>query len=117
MFPCERSKTDSRKVCTRIVNRTAYLGDVRALLGATYVVSGAYRVIGKALITTVELADTRQGEIVWANGFKADLGSLIAQEDSLPTAIASGVRRALINTPVMRSKSPALQNWMRPRCF
>ncbi len=88
--------------------RKAQLKDIRALLGATYVLSGAYRVSGNSLIVTAELADTRNSEIVWADGFKSKLSGLFAQDNNLVTSIVAGVGRALMNTEILRTKSRAL---------
>src|SRR5436190_1756493 len=73
----------SRLSTTAFRGRKTQLKEIRALLGATYVLSGAYRVSGDTLIVTVELADTRNGDIVWAHGFKSKLSGLLAQDDNL----------------------------------
>jgi len=51
----------SRLSTTAFRGRKTQLKAIRALLGATYVLSGTYRVSGDTLIVTVELADTRNG--------------------------------------------------------
>lgn len=97
------------RLSTRVFRgRKARLQDIRALLGATYVLSGAYRVSCGTLLVTVELADTRSGEIVWAHGFTSRLKGLLAQDDPLVTSIVAGVASALMNTEIVRAKSRAL---------
>jgi adenylate cyclase len=98
----------SRLSTTGFRGRKTPLKDVGALLGATYVLSGAYRVSGDTLIVTVELADVRSGEIVWAQGFKGRLRGLLTQDDSLVTSIVAGVAGALMNSEIWRAKSRAL---------
>ena len=98
----------SRLSTTAFRGRKTQLKEIRALLGATYVLSGAYRVSGDSLIVTVELADTRNGEIVWAHGFKSKVSGLLAQDDDLVTSIVAGVANALTNTEILRTKSRAL---------
>jgi class 3 adenylate cyclase/tetratricopeptide (TPR) repeat protein len=84
------------------------LGDIRAQLGATYVLSGGYRVSGETLIVTAELADTRTSDTVWAQAFKGRLDGLLAQDDGLVASIVSGVAAALMNAEVLRTKSRPL---------
>ena len=98
----------SRLSTTAFRGRKMQLKEIRARLGATYVLSGAYRVSGDALFVTAELADTRNGEIVWAHGFKSTLGGLLAQDDNLVTSIVTSVARALMDTELLRTKSRAL---------
>src|SRR5438094_92106 len=98
----------SRLSTTAFRGRKTQLKEIRARLGATYVLSGAYRVSGDALFVTAELADTRNGEIVWAHGFKSTLGGLLAQDDNLVTSIVASVARALMDTELLRTKSRAL---------
>ena len=98
----------SRLSTTAFRGRKTQLDNIRALLGATYVLSGAYRVSGDTLIVTVELADTRDREIVWAQRFKSRLGGLLAQDDPLVASIVAGVAGALMNTEIRRTKSRAL---------
>lgn len=98
----------SRLSTTAFRGRKVPLKNIRALLGATYVLSGSYRVSGDTLIVTVELADARDDEIVWANSFKSRLSGLLAQDDNLVTSIVAGVASALMNTEIRRTKSRAL---------
>lgn len=98
----------SRLSTTPFRGGKAQLKDVRALLGATYVLSGGYRVSGDTLIVTAELADARTSETVWAQGFKGRLNGLLAQDDALVASIVTGVAGALMNTEVLRAKSHPL---------
>lgn len=98
----------SRLSTTALRGRGTRLQDVGSLLGATYVLSGAYRVSGSALIVTVELADARNAEIVWAQGFRSRLSGLLAQDDALVASIVAGVAAALMHTEVERTRSRAL---------
>ena len=81
---------------------------IRSLLGATYVLSGSYRASGNTLLVTVELADARNAEIIWAQGFRSRLDGLLAQDDALVRSIVAGVAAALMATEVRRTKSRAL---------
>ena len=88
--------------------RAARLKDILAILGATYALSGAYRVSGNTLVVTAELADTRDGETVWAQGFRTRLDGLLARDDTLVGSIVAGVAAALMSTEIERTKSRPL---------
>lgn len=47
------------------------MGEVGRLLGVRYCLSGTVEIAGSALVVTVELVDTRDGGIVWADRFAA----------------------------------------------
>jgi TolB-like protein/DNA-binding winged helix-turn-helix (wHTH) protein len=49
------------------------LGEIGRLLGVRYCLSGAVEVAGTRLAVTVELADTRDGGIVWADRFAVSI--------------------------------------------
>ena len=98
----------SRLSTSALRGKRTHLKDIGALLGATYVLSGAYRVAGDTLIVTVELADVRNAEIVWAHRFQSRLSALLMQDDPLVTSIVAGVASALMNTEIRRTKSRAL---------
>jgi class 3 adenylate cyclase/TolB-like protein len=98
----------SRLSTTAFRDRNARMGDIRAFLGATYVLTGAYRVSGDALIVGVELADARNSEIVWAETLRGRVDGLVAQDDDVVAAIVRGVGNAVMNSEVVRTKSRAL---------
>lgn len=98
----------SRLSTTPFRGRATRLKDIGAMLGATYVLSGAYRVSGKLLVVTAELADTRDGKLVWARGFRSQLDGLIAQDDPLIVSIVAGVGAALMGAEIGRTKARPL---------
>jgi len=98
----------SRLSTTAFRDRSARLDDIRAFLGATYVLTGAYRVSGDTLIVGVELADARNSEIVWAETLRGRIDGLVAQDDDLVAAIVRGVGNAVMSSEVVRTKSRAL---------
>jgi adenylate cyclase len=98
----------SRRSTAPFRSRNAQLKDVRTLLGATYILSGAYRVSGNTLVVTAELADTRGNETVWAQSFKGQVDGLLAQDDKLVASIVEDVATALMSTEILRTKSRPL---------
>ena len=98
----------SRLSTTAFRGRKLQLDAVRTYLGATYVLSGGYRVVGDALIVSVELADTRNNEVMWAEGFRTKIGGLLAQDNELVSSLVAGASRAIMNTEIARATSRAL---------
>jgi TolB-like protein/tetratricopeptide (TPR) repeat protein len=98
----------SRLSTTAFRGRDARLADIGAYLGATYVLSGGYRVSGDALIVSVELADTRSSEIVWARTFRTRMGGLLAHDDELVSSVVAGIGQAIMSAEVVRTRSRAL---------
>jgi adenylate cyclase len=98
----------SRLSTTAFRGRKLQLDDIRAYLGATYVLSGGYRVVGDALILNVELADTRNNEVMWAKGLRTNVRGLLAQDNELVGSLVAGLSDAIMNTEIARAATHAL---------
>ena len=98
----------SRLSTTAFRGRKLRLDDVRAYLGATYVLSGGYRVSGDTLIVNVELADARNSEVMWAKGFRARVSGLLAQDDDLVSSLVESASQAIMSTEITRAATHAL---------
>jgi len=98
----------SRLSTTAFRGRKYELDDIRTYLGATYVLSGGYRVVGDALIVNVELADTRNNEVMWAKGFRTKVGELLAVDNELVGSLVAGISDAIMNTEIARAATHAL---------
>lgn len=98
----------SRLSTTAFRGRKLNLDDVRAHLGATYVLSGGYRAADDVLIVNVELADSRNREVMWAKTFRARVSGLLAQDDELVNSIVAGASQAIMSTEIARTATRAL---------
>ena len=98
----------SRLSTTAFRGRKLKLEDVRAHLGATYVLSGGYRAADDAIIVNVELADTRNSEVMWAKSFRARVSGLLAQDDELVNSIVAGASQAIMSTEIARTSTRSL---------
>ena len=98
----------SRLSTTAFRGRKLHLDAVRTYLGATYVLSGGYSVIGDALSVNVELADTRNNEVMWAKGFRTKASGLLAQDNELVSSLVAGTSQAIMNTEIARATTHAL---------
>ena len=98
----------SRLSTTAFRGRKARLEDIRFYLGATYILSGGYRVSGNHLILNVELSDTRNNEVMWTKEFRTSVGKLLAQDNDVIASLVAGVSGAIMNTEIMRTKTHSL---------
>ena len=65
--------------------------DVRVVgraVGATYALSGSVRRLGTRMRVSVELAETSDGAVMWANRFDGGTGDLFALQDLIATRVA-----------------------------
>jgi TolB-like protein len=85
----------------------ASLERVRAALHVRYCLSGTVEVHGGGLITTVELADTRDGGVVWSERFQAELGEV----HEVRHRIAQGITGALeLQIPLHEARRARLKS-------
>ncbi len=98
----------SRLSTTAFRGRHARLEDIRAFLGATYVLTGTYRSAGAAIVVNIELADARTGQIVHAEELRGPVEGLVRADEEVVGAIVGGVGRAVMNTAIVRTRSKAL---------
>jgi adenylate cyclase len=67
------------------------------MLGVQYVLSGSLQTTEARALLTAELADTRDGSIVWSERFDGDLADVFAMQGELASKVVKSV------TPVVRS--------------
>ncbi len=66
-------------------------GEVGRLLGVRYVLSGAVETSGTRLAVTVELVDTRDGGVVWAERFVGELGDVHSIREDIRSRILTAL--------------------------
>jgi tetratricopeptide (TPR) repeat protein len=67
------------------------------------VLSGGYAVMGDKVLITAELADTRRGEVVWAERLSGDTMDLMQVHSELLDHLSTACAHALLNAEVQRS--------------
>lgn len=68
-------------------------------LGVGYVITGKCHFFGEGASLYVELADTRQWHIRWANFYRGQAHALLAGEGELMTGMVQALRRTLAEHP------------------
>lgn len=107
------SRTSELHVISRL-STTAFRGEqhsvaeIRNHLGARYVLSGTCRASGTNLALFVELVDTRNSHIVWADSLKGNLQGVFATSDDLIAQLIAQVSAAVMTHELQRARSHAL---------
>jgi TolB-like protein len=90
------------------------MAEVGRLLGVRYCLSGTVEVDGSRLLVTVELADTRDGGVVWADRLARGVGEVRAVREEIRSRVVSALE---IHVPLREaalarlSDSEALDAW------
>jgi len=93
----------SRLSTTAFRGRAGSIDDVETRLGASFVLSGSYVASGAKVLISVELADTRSNEIIWADRVAGPISDLLQVQSEMLGQIAASTARALIDSEVQRS--------------
>ncbi len=104
----------SRSIGLRVIARQSTsalrdgsgLADIERHLGATYVMSGRYRVRDRRLIVLAELTDARNHARLWRGEFQQALGDLLQEQSELlhglARTVADNVRNVQVSPPLTR---------------
>ncbi|MGL4576420.1 MAG: adenylate/guanylate cyclase domain-containing protein [Burkholderiaceae bacterium] len=104
----------SRLSCAAFRRRDYGLSDVRKHLDATYVLSGTYYGSSGRLTLAAELADARDGCVIWAERLNASIHDLLDAESDVLNRLAEAVNRAVLHIEVKRAQSmpmPSLESF------
>ncbi|MBI2737727.1 MAG: tetratricopeptide repeat protein [Rhodospirillales bacterium] len=101
-------KVVSRLSTTAFSGRAVSLQEIRAHLGADYVLSGAYRTSATRLKLDVELAETKTGRILWSESLDDDLAGIVSGEQELVGRLIAAVGTAVTAREVLRSRAQPL---------
>jgi adenylate cyclase len=99
------SKSANLKVISRLSTavfrgRANDVGEVSALLGATYVLSGAYVVDSGRIMVTAELSAAHNKQVVWTERMSGEVDDLLRPESELADRIARAVHFAVFDAEV-----------------
>lgn len=107
------SRSDDLYVVSRLSTavfrrRGSALSDIRRALGADYVVAGAYHLGGRMLHASVEVTDTCNSRVLFADMFEGDLGALLAGHSELVARIVQVTGEAIVRHQLERVGSAPL---------
>lgn len=87
----------------KVRDANANHADVRLMFGATHVVNGRVRRAGSRLRLTIELADCRTGQQLWAGRYDKGLDDLFEVQDDVIRRVVAGIEPALEDTEMRRA--------------
>ena len=104
----------SRLSATAFRSRSALVNEIAKCLGADFVLSGSYSVIGTQgggkLLLTTELADAKSGQAIWFDRFNAELGDLLESESQCTQRIAQASHVAILSHEAQRVRRQPLSS-------
>ena len=95
----------SRLSSSLLRGRRATPGEVRATLGATYVLNGSYHLAGSRVVVSAELADARSAEVIWAERITVPMLDPLQADSELVHRIHVGVHTAVMNCEMRRAST------------
>lgn len=98
----------SRLSTTFFRGRDDSVEDIKAHLGASYVLSGVCRASGSDLALFVELIDAKTRHIVWADSLKGRVNGVFSTDDELISRLVSAISTAVMHNEVGRAHRHAL---------
>jgi adenylate cyclase len=98
----------SRLSTTVFRGRDVSIDEVSGYLSANYVLSGAYRKIGRKLRLNIELASSDRGTVVWSEAMEGNAHGLVSGRDGIVDDIVRGVSMAVMARELQRAQSQPL---------
>jgi TolB-like protein/Flp pilus assembly protein TadD len=109
-----RLRVTSRLSATALCQRHASPEQVGSILGVAYVMTGAVAVRGNRLLISVELADTRSGEIIWTDTLRSKLADLFSGAGETVATVVERTGSAILDAEMRRACSvsmPSLESY------
>jgi adenylate cyclase len=104
----------SRLSTSALRDRPVGLSELRALLGADYLLSGSFVTNGTHVRLRLELAETRGQRIVWAESLSSRLDELLQSDTDLVAKVVSAVGAAIVSHEIDRARTrpmPSLESY------
>lgn len=98
----------SRLSTTVFRERQEAIADIRAHLGATYILSGTCRSAGTHLALFVELIEAKTGHILWADSIKGQVQGLFAADDELISRLVGSVSSSVMVQQLEQARGQSL---------
>ena len=85
----------SRLTTSSLSGRARSLEELGSLLGANFIASGSYKMLGDRISLMIELADVRSQEVIWANEIQGDLAEVLEPKSDMVELICAGIMTAI----------------------
>ena len=104
----EALRVISRLSTSVLRSRAHSAAQVGALLGATFVVNGSYRLAGDRVVLLVEMADSRNQEVVWAEECSERVDDILQPESAMAVSLSQRIMAAICATELRRVQTMPL---------
>jgi DNA-binding winged helix-turn-helix (wHTH) protein/TolB-like protein/Flp pilus assembly protein TadD len=104
----------SRLSTTAFRGRTQAISEAQICLGAAYVISGSYAEDQGRLLVTLQVVDSRSGEVALARRVSSSVADLLGEHSQLLATLIDGIQHAIHATELQRVQSaplPTLQSY------
>lgn len=88
----------------------AGLEQVRAALGVRYCVSGSVELDGRFILVTVSLSDTRSGQVVWSERYRAPSDAVHEIREQIVQAIVAALELQIVANEARQARLSAPEN-------
>jgi len=105
---CAELRVMSRLTTSNLRGRGLTPQAVRSAVGADYVLSGDYRVLGDRLHAVLELSDARDASIVWSRTVREPVAAVLAGESTTAASAVEEVSRSIVQAQVAAARSAPL---------
>lgn len=94
----------SRMSTGALKDRALALPELATLLGADYVLSGAYTLAGGRLVLAAELAEVQRGEVLWAERIVGSIDDLLVEDSQTLQRLAEAVQRGIADAQIRQAR-------------
>lgn len=100
-----KTRVISRLSTSRLRMKTIEHSEVRRLLGSDYALTGSYRMTDRRISLIAELADTRDGAVLWIKEFQSSVEDLVSQDPEIVGRISEQIVLDLTRHALERVRS------------
>lgn len=94
----------SRMSTGALKERALALPELATLLGADYVLSGAYTLAADRLVLSAELAEVQRGEVLWAERIVGTIDDLLVEDSQTLQRLADAVQRGIVDAQIRQAR-------------
>ncbi len=100
----------SRLSTTLFRESSSDLGELSRKLNADYALSGNYQCQGQKLTISVEIADCKTLEVIWADNLQCSISEMLAADDSVVDEMVLQTARAVLHQEIRRAAAEPLHS-------
>jgi adenylate cyclase len=108
---CSSALTIISRLSTSVFrNRGSSITEIREALGADFIVSGSYFVVGNRLTLNVELCDASSGRVLWTRSATDSIESVTVEDSDLISDLVHGIAHGIFAAELKAVRERPLPN-------